>query len=343
MSSRTKGAAPRKSVAHRLVLALVAVTIVSSGFVFSEPAPVDALTIGLIVLLPVVGLVSFNPTLIAYFSLWTVAGACAVLAAALSLDLGITLPHVAVTLYLTLASVVFAGFIAKSPTRAQRADLQGLDLGRRRRRRLRPRRLFRPPARRLRALHQVRPRQRPLQGPQRLRTVPGPAADLHGARRPRPALAPHAGAARHCRLADADRASDLLARRLDEPRRRARDLRLPHHADEPPDDHARQAHGAARCRAAVHRGPHHDRALDRLHLRPPRATLDAGDGVRQRHRGALRRPAEGDRAHHREPARARRARVRRALPPRRGAQRLFEHAAQRRLARRRHLLDPRRA
>jgi O-antigen ligase len=110
-----QGAAPRKSVAHRLVLALVAVTIVSSGFVFSEPAPVDALTIGLIVLLPVVGLVSFNPTLIAYFSLWTVAGACAVLAAALSLDLGITLPHVAVTLYLTLASVMFAGFIAKSP------------------------------------------------------------------------------------------------------------------------------------------------------------------------------------------------------------------------------------
>jgi hypothetical protein len=109
-------AAQRRSVVHWLALALVAVTILSSGFVFSEPAPVDALTIGLIVLLPVVGLVAFNPTLIAYFSLWTVAGACAVLAAALSLDLGITLTHVGVTLYLTLASVVFAGFIAKSPT-----------------------------------------------------------------------------------------------------------------------------------------------------------------------------------------------------------------------------------
>ena len=108
----------RKSVVHRLLLALVAVTILSSGFVFSEPAPVDALTMGLIVLLPVVGLVAFNRTLIAYFSLWTVAGACAVLAAALSLDLGITLTHVGVTLYLTLASVVFAGFIAKFPTAA---------------------------------------------------------------------------------------------------------------------------------------------------------------------------------------------------------------------------------
>jgi O-antigen ligase len=106
----------RRSAVHWLALAFVAVTILSSGFVFSEPAPVDALTIGLIVLLPVVGLVAFNPTLIAYFSLWTVAGACAVLAAALSLDLGITLTHVGVTLYLTLASVVFAGFIAKSPT-----------------------------------------------------------------------------------------------------------------------------------------------------------------------------------------------------------------------------------
>ncbi len=109
-------AAPRRSLVHWLALALVAVTIVSSGFVFSEPAPVDALTIALIVLLPVVGLVVFNPMLIAYFSLWTVAGASAVLAATLSLDLGLTLTHVGVTLYLTLASVVFAGFIAKSPS-----------------------------------------------------------------------------------------------------------------------------------------------------------------------------------------------------------------------------------
>lgn len=107
--------APRRNLTHWLALALVAVTIVSSGFVFSEPAPVDALTIALIVLLPVVGLVVFNPMLLAYFSLWTVAGASAVLAATLSLDLGLTLTHVGVTLYLTLASVVFAGFIAKSP------------------------------------------------------------------------------------------------------------------------------------------------------------------------------------------------------------------------------------
>jgi len=109
--------AQRKSWVHWIALALVAVTLASSGFVFSEPAPVDALTIGLIILLPTIGLVAFNPTIIAYFSLWAVAGAAAVLAATLSLDLGATLTHVSVTLYLYLASVVFAGFVAKSPRR----------------------------------------------------------------------------------------------------------------------------------------------------------------------------------------------------------------------------------
>ncbi len=118
-STGLAGAAPsvRKSWVHRLVLALVAVTIASSGIVFTEPAPVDALTIGLIVLLPTVGLVAFNPAILVYFSLWAVAGAAAILAATLSLDLSLTLTHVGVTLYLYFASVVFAGFVAKSPIR----------------------------------------------------------------------------------------------------------------------------------------------------------------------------------------------------------------------------------
>lgn len=105
----------RRSWAHWLALAAVAVTIGLSGVVFSEPAPVDALTVGIIVLLPAVGLVAINPTLVAYFSLWAIAGACAVLGATLSLDLKLTLTHVAVTLYLYVASVIFAGFVAKSP------------------------------------------------------------------------------------------------------------------------------------------------------------------------------------------------------------------------------------
>ncbi len=50
-----------KSAVHRIALALVWITIASSAVVFSEPAPVDALTMGLLVLLPVIGLTRQTP------------------------------------------------------------------------------------------------------------------------------------------------------------------------------------------------------------------------------------------------------------------------------------------
>lgn len=112
------GRAPaRRSWVHWLALAFVAVTIASSGVVFSEPAPVDVLTVGLMLLLPTIGLIAVNPALIAYASLWAVAGAAAVLAATLSLDMRGTLIHVAVTLYLYAASALFAAFVARNPGR----------------------------------------------------------------------------------------------------------------------------------------------------------------------------------------------------------------------------------
>jgi O-antigen ligase len=113
----SRATAQRESAIHRLALALVAITVVAGGIVFSEPAPVDALTIGLIILLPTIGLIAVNPTLLGYMSLWAVAGAAAVFAATLSLDLTETLTHVSVTIYLYLASAVFAAFIAYSPIR----------------------------------------------------------------------------------------------------------------------------------------------------------------------------------------------------------------------------------
>lgn len=114
------GAAPGAAEAPRglvtwLALAAVALTIAASGIVFTEPAPVDALTIGLIVLLPTIGLVAFNPGILAFGALWLVAGAGAILAASFSLDLRATATHVAVTLYLYAACFVFAAFVARSP------------------------------------------------------------------------------------------------------------------------------------------------------------------------------------------------------------------------------------
>jgi len=108
-------ASRRRGAVAWLALAAVAITFVSSAIVFTEPAPVDALTIGLIVLLPTIGLVAFNRALFAFGALWLVAGSAALLAATFSLDPKPTVMHVAVTLYLYAACVVLAGFVAYAP------------------------------------------------------------------------------------------------------------------------------------------------------------------------------------------------------------------------------------
>lgn len=113
--ARNARPAGKRGLVTWLALAAVALTVATSGIVFSEPAPVDALSIGLIVLLPLIGLVAFNRAILAFGALWLVAGACAVLAASFTLDPEPTYTHVAVTLYLYAACVVLAAFVARSP------------------------------------------------------------------------------------------------------------------------------------------------------------------------------------------------------------------------------------
>ena len=60
LRARPARVASPRSAAHRLALALVWRDHCLQRLVFTEPAPVDALTIGLIVLLPTVGLVAIN-------------------------------------------------------------------------------------------------------------------------------------------------------------------------------------------------------------------------------------------------------------------------------------------
>ena len=102
---------------HRIALALVWLTIASGAVVFTEPAPVDLLTIGLIVLLPVIGLVRFTPPLMVFLSLWLVVSACTLLASTASIDETKTLIHNGVSIYLYLAAFVFAGFVVHAPNR----------------------------------------------------------------------------------------------------------------------------------------------------------------------------------------------------------------------------------
>lgn len=104
-----------KSLTHKISLGLVWLAIATSGIVFSEPAPVDALTMGLIVLLPVIGLVYISQTLVLYLSLWLVAAAGGLIASGVAADTRDATVFTVISLYLYLASFVFGAFVAKRP------------------------------------------------------------------------------------------------------------------------------------------------------------------------------------------------------------------------------------
>ncbi|MEQ1669281.1 MAG: O-antigen ligase family protein [Hyphomicrobium sp.] len=104
-----------KSAVHRLALAVVWLTVALSFLVFSEPAPSDALTMGLFVLLPVIGLFDGKRGLTAGFALWLVVAACLAISCFLARDAAEATLHSTVTFYLYGACLLFAGFIARNP------------------------------------------------------------------------------------------------------------------------------------------------------------------------------------------------------------------------------------
>lgn len=103
-----------RSFVHIACLALVWLAIATSGIVFSEPAPTDALAIGLVILLPVVGLVAISPMLAGYLALWLMTSASGFLAAAMAPDIGDPTKFTAVSTYLYISSFVFAAFVGRN-------------------------------------------------------------------------------------------------------------------------------------------------------------------------------------------------------------------------------------
>ncbi len=116
---------PRIGAVHRLALALVWVTAVSGAVVFTEPAPVDLFTIGLIVVLPVIGLVRFTPPLLVFLAVWLVVLATTLLATVNAVDVPKALIHNGISVYLYLSTFVFAGFIVRQPSRHTNLILHG--------------------------------------------------------------------------------------------------------------------------------------------------------------------------------------------------------------------------
>jgi O-antigen ligase len=102
-------------VPYRLLLALTWLTVAMGAVVFPEPAPADLCMLVLIVLLPLAGLVHVEPALGLLLSMMLVAGAAALLGATTAFEIELALAHTGISLYLYLAAIVIAGFIAKRP------------------------------------------------------------------------------------------------------------------------------------------------------------------------------------------------------------------------------------
>ena len=113
---------------QRFALSVVWLGFALSGIVFAEPAPVDLILILLIGLLPLAGLAEMNRTLLIYQMLWllVVAGGC--LGAMDAFDLGVASKQVAITFYLSVSSVILAGFIQANPERHTKLIMNGYAL-----------------------------------------------------------------------------------------------------------------------------------------------------------------------------------------------------------------------
>ena len=101
----------------------VFLAIAASGLVFSEPAPVDLVMMGLIVLLPLAGLVRIAPGMTLQLMLWLGCGAGALIASCVSREIDVSARHTAISFYLYAAFLVLAAFIAYRPERHTRLIL----------------------------------------------------------------------------------------------------------------------------------------------------------------------------------------------------------------------------
>jgi len=115
----------RRSAVHHASLALVWLALATSGVVFAEPAPVDVLLLGLVLLLPLVGLVAVSAPLLGFLAIWLTIAAAQLVAAPFADDVSRATIHTVVSLYLSVAAFVLAAFVARSPVPHLRLLLNG--------------------------------------------------------------------------------------------------------------------------------------------------------------------------------------------------------------------------
>lgn len=130
-------AALKRNGINQLALVAVWLTVALSGIVFAEPAPVDALMFGLIVMLPVVGLFALRTGVVLVAVVLTVISASALISATLIVDdFSVAAPngsnfqkgaiHTLITIYLLAGAAILTGFIALRPFAHSRLIFGGL-------------------------------------------------------------------------------------------------------------------------------------------------------------------------------------------------------------------------
>lgn len=120
ISPRAAADAPRGQLRAgfgRLAQVYLWLVIASGCVVYVEPAPYDALLLGAVIVLPIAGLVSMPRTLAVYLALLCGIAAGGYVASTQAGIFDVPVKHVTITLYLSLTSVVLAGFVANNPVR----------------------------------------------------------------------------------------------------------------------------------------------------------------------------------------------------------------------------------
>jgi len=97
---------------NQLVLAVVWLTIASGAIVFTEPAPIDLMSMGLVLALPIVGLVRFRNGLFLLFAAFCILGAAGLIAATLAPQFATAAKHAGISVYLYATAIVLSGFVA---------------------------------------------------------------------------------------------------------------------------------------------------------------------------------------------------------------------------------------
>lgn len=106
-----------KTIMHWFALVCVWLAFATSGIVFAEPAPVDALTLGLILLLPAIGLTRISSMLVVFLALWLGVAAGHFTASGRATDIAEAATFSGVSLFLAVGAFVVAAFVAHSPRR----------------------------------------------------------------------------------------------------------------------------------------------------------------------------------------------------------------------------------